>query len=98
MQDIVDSLEPLIDMGRPTIITGDINVCLDKEPKSLLTTVLIDLGFHQLVKDPTHVRGGRIDHAYSWDPDSELAGLHLLRYSPYYSDHDALCVSFIIKV
>ena len=98
LQDIVDHLEQMINMGRPTIITGDLNVCLDKEPRNLLNTVLIDLGFDQLVKSPTHVRGGRIDHAYARDPESHLSNLHLTRYSPYYSDHDSLCLSFNIKV
>ena len=85
-------------MERPTIITGDINVCLDKEPRNILTTVLVDMGFYQLAKDPTHVKGGRIDHAYVRDPESQLSNLHLTRYSPYFSDHDSLCVSFNIKV
>ena len=98
MQDIVDNLEQLIHMERPTIITGDLNVCLNKEPRNLFSTVLMDLGFHQLVKDPTHVRGGRIDHAYARDPESQLSNLYLTRQSPYYSDHDSLCVSFITKV
>ena len=98
MQNIVDNLEQLINMGRPTIITGDLNVCLNKEPRNLLTTVLVDLGFHQLVKDSTHVRGGRIDHAYARDPESQLSNLYLTRQSPYYSDHDSLCVSFNTKV
>ena len=88
----------MISMQRPTIITGDLNACLDKEPRNLFTTVLNDLGFHQLVKSPTHVRGGRIDHAYARDPESQLVNLHLTRYSPYYSDHDSLCVSFNTKV
>ena len=98
MQDVIDNLEQMIDMSRPTIITGDVNVCLDKEPRNLLSTVLIDLGFQQLVKSPTHVRGGRIDHAYARDPESLLSSLHLTRYSPFYSDHDSLCLSFNIKV
>ena len=91
-------MEQLVNMQRPTIITGDINVCLNKEPRNLLTTVLNDLGFNQLVKDATHVRGGRIDHAYARDPESQLSSLNLTRYSPYYSDHDSFCVSFNINV
>ena len=67
----------MVNMQRPTIITGDINVCLNKEPRNLLTTVLNDLGFNQLVKDATHVRGGKIDHAYARDPESQLSSLNL---------------------
>ena len=94
----MDSLEQLLDMERPTMITGDINVCLDRQPANLLTSTLSDLGFQQLVKSPSHVRGGRIDHAYVRDPESQLSNLHLTQYSPYFSDHDCLCVSFDIKV
>ena len=85
-------------MGRPTMITGDFNVCLDKQPKNILTTTLFDLGFQQLVKSSSHVRGGRIDHAYMRDSESQLSNLHLTQYAPYYSDHDCLCVSFNVKV
>ena len=98
MEDIVDKLEQMIDMEQPTIITGDFNVCLQREPRNLVTTALLDLGFQQHVKSPTHIRGGIIDHAYTRDPNSQLSKLHLTQYSPYYSDHDALCMSFNIKV
>ena len=98
MQDIVDKLEQMIDMDQPTIITGDFNLCLHREPRNLVTTALLDLGFQQHVKSPTHIRGGIIDHAYTRDPSSQLSNIHLTQYSPYYSDHDALCMSFNIKV
>ena len=98
MEDIVGNLEQMINMEQPTIITGDFNVCLHREPKNLVTTVLLDLGFQQHVKSSTHIRGGIIDHAYTRDPNLQLSDLHLTQYSPYYSDHDALCMSFNIKV
>ena len=98
MEDIVDKLEQMIDVEQLTIITGDFNICLQREPRNLVTTVLLDLGFQQHVKSPTHIRGGIIDHAYTRDPNSQLSDLHLTQYSPYYSDHDALCMSFNIKV
>ena len=98
MEDIVDKLEQMIDMEQPTIITGDFNVCLQREARNLVTTALLDLGFQQHVKSPTHIRGGIIDHAYTRDPSLQLSNIHLTQYSPYYSDHDALCMSFNIKV
>ena len=98
MEDIVDKLEQMIDMEQPTIITGDFNVCLQREARNLVTTALLDLGFQQHVKSATHIRGGIIDHAYTRDPSSQLSNIHLTQYSPYYSDHDALCMSFNIKV
>ena len=98
MEDIVDKLEQMIDVEQLTIITGDFNICLQREPRNLVTTVLLDLGFQQHVKSPTHIRGGMIDHAYTRDPNSQLSDLHLTQYSPYYSDHDVLCMSFNSKV
>ena len=53
---------------------------------------LLAIGFQQLVHEPTHVRGRIIDHAYIHDLSGRLK-LHVERYSPYYSDHDALCIT-----
>ena len=97
-QEVVNHLEQLVDMERLTIISGDMNICLDKDPQSLLPTVLGELGFQQLVTGPTHVAGGRIDHVYLRDPHSQLSGFQLTQHVPYYSDHDALCLSMTPKV
>ena len=55
-------------------------------------------GFEQLVREPTHIRGGHIDHAY-WKDDARVwMELQIERYSPYYSDHDAVCITLTKKV
>ena len=97
-EDLVDNLEQLINMEKIAVISGDMNICLDKHPNCLLSTALKDLGFDQLVTSPTHKAGGRIDHLYLRDPDSLLASFHVMSYVPYYSDHDALCLSMTPKV
>ena len=97
-EDLVDNLEQLINMEKVTVISGDMNICLDKHPNCLLSTALKDLGFQQLVTGPTHKAGGRIDHLYLRDPDSLLASFNLTPYVPYYSDHDGLCLSMTPKV
>ena len=94
----MDNLEQLVNMEKVTAISGDMNICLDKHPNCLLFTALNDLGFKQLVTDPTHRAGGRIDHLYLRDPDSLLDSFLLTSYVPYYSDHDALCLSITPKV
>ena len=95
---MVNNVEQLVDMERLTLISGDINTCLDRKPNNLLTTVLQDLGFRQLVTNPTHIAGGRIDHAYLRDSKSSLSTATLTHHSPYYSDHDGLCLAFTLKV
>ena len=97
-EELVDNLEQLVDMERLTTISGDMNICLDKHPNCLLSTALHGLGFQQLVTSPTHKAGGRIDHVYLRDPQTLVAGFHLMPYNPYYSDHDALCLSMMPKV
>jgi exonuclease III len=96
--DVQESLKELLEPGKVTVITGDFNVCLDREPRNLITAFLLEQGFQQLVTSPTHVAGGRIDHVYIRDPGSQLANSHLTTYSPYYSDHDALCITLATQV
>ena len=91
-------MEQMINMEKVTAISGDMNICLDKQPNCLLFTALNDLGFKQLVSGPTHRAGGRIDHLYLRDPDSVLASFHLTPYVPYFSDHDGFCLSMTPKV
>ena len=50
------------------------------------------MGFDQLVHEPTHVRGRHIDHIYFLDPTKRLKPI-IERYSPYFSDHDAMCIT-----
>ena len=83
----------MIDPSRPTLITGDFNVCLLKHPKNIITKTLANLGYKQLMQEATHVLGGHIDHAYWRDPTGEMGEPVIEMYSPYYSDHDALLIS-----
>ena len=52
---------------------------------------LLNFGFNQLVHEATHIQGRHIDHAYLLDPTQKINS-EVDRYSPYYSDHDGLCI------
>ena len=69
----------------------DRNVCLKKEARNKLTVELESMGFAQLNKEATHIGGGHIDHMYMTREASGRATLE--RYTPFYSDHDALCLT-----
>ena len=72
-------------------------ICYMKIPNNQISKGLRGEGFQQLVKEPTHIMGGHIDHAY-WKGDSTLWEEPALeRYSPYYSDHDGLCITLTRK-
>ena len=91
LNQLIDYLRLLIDAKKITIIGGDFNICLANNMANKVSTFLSNLGFKQLVKEATHIKGGHIDHVYIKGCDSAEVEL----YSPYYTamDHDALCIS-----
>ena len=86
--DILENLRALENKEKANIITGDLNICALKERKGPVITVLTEQGYKLLTKESTHIKGRQIDHAYT---KNATASLDL--YTPYYSDHDALCVT-----
>ena len=85
---LVEDLKKLLLQDITIIITGDFN--FDRKEKNSLTQYLDAKKFSQVVNWPTHNEGRTIDHCYV----SKNARLQVTRYSPYYSDHDALCIAF----
>ena len=86
-------LEHLVDTTRPTLITGDFNVCYNGQRNNAVTNGLEGHGFIQLINKPTHIMGGLIDHAYWLDKSKIWEAPSVESYSPYYSDHDTLLVT-----
>ena len=91
--DLSEALDSLIDVGRPTLITGDFNICAKKNPTNGVTESLQRKGFKSLIKRPTHIQGGHIDHIYWLDRDNNYSLPSVECYSPYWSDHDAILVT-----
>ena len=87
------TLHSLIDLEKPTLVSGDFNVCLKKNSSNEISKKLMAHGFQQLVTQATHVEGGLIDHVYWLDKDNVWNPPTLEQYCPYYSDHDALLVT-----
>ena len=92
-------LTRLIDMitaRKPTLITGDFNICFMNHSGNRMSKGLSKgERFQQLMREPTHILGGHIDHIY-WRFDDHLWMDPVVeRYSPYYSDHDASCITLL---
>ena len=98
VQDVRDFLEELINPTKSVLISGDFNICLDREPNNLITAYLQQQGFEQLVKEATHDDGGWIDHVYLKKTPELKADADLIHHHPYYTDHDALCFTLKAKV
>ena len=88
-QKLMSILENLIDGNRATVITGDFNFDYFKEKDNVVRDDLEKIGFQQLVKEPTSIRGNCIDHVYI--SRKHLNGNCKLYY-PYFSDHEAIRV------
>ena len=86
--ELVVDLGKLLHPNMTTIITGDFN--FDIKETNVLTRFLKEKKFTQVVDWPTQKEGRTIDHCYV----SENTRVQLTRHSPYYSDHDALCIRF----
>ena len=91
LEEIADKVDVWRNPAKLTVVCGDMNVCLKKEARNKLTVELESMGFAQLNEEATHIGGGHIDHMYV---SREAIGRATLeRYTPFYSDHDALCLT-----
>ena len=95
--DVVHVLDSLIDLGKPTIITGDFNICVKKNAANGVTVSLLKKGFKRIIERPTHIQGGHIDHIYWLDNDNRFNSPSVEFYSPYWSDHDALLMTITCR-
>ena len=89
---LLQHLIKIIEDGRRTLVTGDFNTCFVENFDDRLIQGLLSLGFSQLVHKGTHIKGRHIDHAYIRDPTGEVNS-KIDRYSPYFSDHDGICIT-----
>ena len=95
--ELLNHLQDMITEGKPLLITGDFNICFQTISNNRMSKGLEKIGFCQLVKEATHIRGGHIDHAYWRDERDVWKSPDLQRYSPYHSDHDATCITLVKK-
>ena len=93
VKEVVEALDSLIDVGKPTLVTGDFNICTKKNASNVVTASLSQKGFQRMIERPTQIQGGHIDHIYWLDRDLRYNQPKVEFYSPYWSDHDALLVT-----
>ena len=88
--DTSETLASLIDPRRPTLITGDFNICSNKSSTNGIITSLVKIGFKQMMDRATHIEGGHIDHVYWMDRSKRYNQPQVEVFSPYWTDHDAI--------
>ena len=91
--ELLQHIKESIDQNSATLISGDFNICYNSHRNNKITKFLETSGFKQLITEATHIKGRQIDHLY-FKPGKKInANPIIYRYSPYYSDHDAICVT-----
>ena len=60
--ELLDQLVQMLTPGMPVIITGDFNICFMVNGKNRMSKGLDKEGFQQLMREPTQIMGGHIDH------------------------------------
>ena len=93
LNDLVEHLMKLIRKEVNTVVTGDFNICYVATRNNKITKFLENDGFSQLMNEATHLKGRHIDHFYFRPGNNPLEVTSIHRYSPYYSDHDAICAT-----
>ena len=93
--ELLNNMVDMMSSGKPLLITGDFNICVLNHRNNRMSKGLIQNGFTQLVREPTHIRGGHIDHVYWRDSIGVWKEPHLELYCPYYSDHDTSLITLM---
>ena len=95
---LLKKIKDMMNWDTTTLICGDINICYISDRSNNFILALEELGFKQLVKEATHIKGGLIDHVYIRDR-SNIVSVECSHYSPYYCamDHDALLTTVSLK-
>ena len=91
--EVREALTSMVELKKPTLITGDFNLCVKKNLNNVITVSLKQMGFKMMMDRPTHIQGGHIDHIYWMDRDERFNLPSIDHYSPYWTDHDAQLVT-----
>ena len=89
MNEVANRIKNFIENDFITVVAGDFN--FDGNEKNDLTEMLDHKHYIQLITEPTHDQGRQIDHCYI--PQNIKDKIQLKIYSPYYTDHDAVCIN-----
>ena len=86
----VEALKEQLDGQKTTFILGDMN----EEPTddSIIYSALSNVGFQQVVKQPTHMGGRILDHIYIPQQTQSIVSEAIV-YPCHFSDHDIVSIS-----
>ena len=95
--ELIEHLKKMIKPSIATVVCGDLNICYVSNKNNKISKYLENTGFVQLMTEASHIKGGHLDHFYfkPWGKYTETPSIY--RYSPYYTDHDAICAAIPVQ-
>ena len=87
---LAQNLKKLITSSLNLVVIGDFN--FPAGSSNALTKMFEEFDLIQIVDKPTHIKGNTIDHCYI--PKQFQQDFELNLFTPYYTDHCALCLTF----
>ena len=91
---LLQKIEDIINCSKSTLIIGDMNICNKKMEHNELRKFLEGKAFKQIINKATHIDGGHINHAYILNIGNFEETPEVELIPKYYSDHDAICISW----
>ena len=88
-----DKLNYVVDPSRPTIVCGDTNIDISRDRGNSFVEFMENLGLAQLVTQPTHSRGGLLDHV--WVTADLTDRVKVTQTAVYFSDHEILTITIL---
>lgn len=88
---LYEKLMSILTMSKPTLICGDFNICILKNPNNFFSQSLAAQNFQQIIQYASHEKGGLLQHVYIRNVCNDF-DIHF--HSVYYSDHYGLCITF----
>ena len=85
-----DKIQYVVDPLMSTILTGDTNIDISRESGEQFVEFMNNLGFSQLVKFPTHDKGGVLDHVYV--TKDLLERVSVTQTAVYFSDQQLITI------
>ena len=79
--------DDIFDPMEETLVVGDFNLCANLEKGHIIMRYMKNLGFKQIVDQPTHIEGCIIDLVFAYNPDeSQGTKIDLKLQSQYFTD------------
>ena len=85
-----EKVKYVVDSARPTILCGDTNIDISRDNGQSFLDFMKNLGLTQLVQNPTHQRGGLLDHVYVTNDLFEKVTVK--QTGVFFSDHDLITI------